>query len=64
MPCMDFFHEAGGGCYKGENFHEAGEGIAGGGENFLEAGGSLLKKRECTLKIDGEIGKVEMHVKN
>lgn len=24
MPCMDFFHEAGEGCYKGENFHEAG----------------------------------------
>ena len=39
-------------------------GIVGEGENFHEAGGSLLKKRECTLKIDGVVGKVEMHVKN
>ena len=93
MPCMDFFHEAGGGTatkvkiFMKRAGEAAGEsensfwsrceiyrlrrkfswkecGIAGEGENFLEAGGNLLKKRECTLKIDGVVGKVEMHVKN
>ncbi len=52
---------------ENENFHEKNAGLLTKVKIFLrrvEAGGSLLKKRECTLKIDGVVGKVEMHVKN
>ena len=49
------------------NFHETNAGLLAKVKIFLrrvEAGGSLLKKRECALKIDGVVGKVEMYVKN
>ena len=63
----NFVKRAGEAAGESGNFHKTNVGLLAKVKIFLrrvEAGGSLLKKRECTLKIDGVVGKVKMHVKN